>query len=130
MSARKKAAPQKSLAHAVEIQLTKRALSDLREIDRHSAREWGRKTADKYLEGIDEALNRLRVSPNLLRLEPDLIPGLYFYRVQKHFLVCDFRDKTVNVLTVIHTSMDLPARLMELEPCLIAEAQILQGRLP
>ena len=105
-----------------------RALSDLREIERYSVKEWGRKAADKYLDDIAAALDRLSENPEILHIEPDLIPGLYFYRVRKHILVCDFQGENVIVLTVIHTSMDLPARLVELEPRLVSESQILQAK--
>jgi hypothetical protein len=44
-------------------------------------------------------------------------------------LICDVRPDTVTVLTVMHTSMDVPARLAELEPRLLVEASLLRGRL-
>lgn len=105
----------------VTIALTQRALSDLREIERYSVQEWGRKAADRYLSEIETALDRLRESPAILRLEPEFSPGLWFYRVQKHVLACDWQDDHILVLTVMHTSMDLPARLQELEPRSMAE---------
>jgi toxin ParE1/3/4 len=114
---------------ALRVELTRRALADLRDIERFSVNEWGRANADEYLDGIAAALDRLREEPEILRLERDLAPGLFFYRVKKHFLVCDYQDETVIVLTVIHTSMDLPARLSELEPRLVAEARLLRSRL-
>ncbi len=88
-----------------------------------------RKTADKYLDDISAALDRLQENPEILRLEQDLAPGLYFYRVKKHFLVCDYQDGLIIVLAVIHTSMDIPARLLELEPRLAAESQLLRAKL-
>jgi toxin ParE1/3/4 len=111
------------------VELTHRALSDLRAIEQFSIKEWGRKIADKYLDDIAAALDRLRQNPEILRLEPDFAPGLYFYRVKKHFLVCDAQDDLIIVLTVIHTSMDLPARLLELEPRLAVESQLLRTKL-
>lgn len=128
MSPRKKASLKSPRSHPVRVQLTQRALSDLREIEQRSVQEWGRQTANLCLDGIAAALDRLQCNPDLLRLEPDLTPGLYFYRVKMHFLVCDLRHSLVIVLTVIHTSMDIPARLLELEPLLIAETQILHHR--
>ena len=113
----------------VSVLLTRRALADIREIDRYSTKEWGRKTAEQYLDAIQAALDRLPENPELLRLEPDFSPSLYFYRVRKHFLVCDYREKTVCVLAVIHTSMDVPARLNELEPRLAMEADYLHRKL-
>jgi len=111
------------------VELTRRALADLVEIERYSVKQWGRKTADKYLDDISAALDRLRENPEILRLEPDFAPGLFFYGVKRHFLVCDYRKETVIVLTVIHTSMDIPARLLELEPRLVAESQSLLNKL-
>jgi toxin ParE1/3/4 len=115
---------------SVEVALTRRALEDLREIERYSVKEWGNKTAQKYVNGFAEALDRIEENPKILRLEPDFGCNLYFYRMQKHFLVCDFHGKRVIVLTIIHTGMDLPSRLLDLEPRLIAEARLLQARLP
>lgn len=119
----------KKVSSGAQVHLTERALSDLNEIDRYSVKEWGRKTADQYLAEFSAALDRLRENSEILRLEPDFAPGLYFYRVKKHCLVCDYHGTTIIVLTIIHTSMDLPSRLSELEPRLIAEAVVLRSRL-
>lgn len=88
----------------------------------------GRKAANKYLDDIAAALDRLVEHPEILRLQPEFSPGLSFYRVRKHFLVCDYHNPLIIVLTVIHTSMDLPARLLELEPQLVAESQLLRTK--
>jgi toxin ParE1/3/4 len=109
--------------------LSDRAVFDLLEIERYSTEQWGRKTAEAYLSEFESALERLSHSPGLLQLEPGLSTGLYFYRVQKHVLVCDLREQLVAILTVLHTSMDLPSRLMELEPRVIAEVELLRRRL-
>ncbi|MFN0052782.1 MAG: type II toxin-antitoxin system RelE/ParE family toxin [Planctomycetales bacterium] len=114
---------------ANSVVLTQRALTDLREIERYSVNEWGRKAAEKYMSAFAAALDRLQESPEILRLELDFAPGLYFYRVNRHILVCDFQEESVLVLTVIHSSMDLPVRLQELEPRLVAEVKILRAKL-
>jgi toxin ParE1/3/4 len=111
------------------VELTHRALADLRQIERYSVEKWGRKIAAKYLDDVAAALDRLRQNPEILRLEPDFAPGLYFYRINKHVLVCDCQKHLVIVLTIIHTSMDLPSRLLELEPRLVAEIQFLHAKL-
>jgi len=109
--------------------LTERALSDLRAIEGYSVAEWGRRTADKYLDDIATALDLLASNPEVLRHELEFASNLVFYRVRKHYLVCDVRGKNVYVLTVIHTSMDIPTRLAELEPQLLAEVEFLHARL-
>ena len=113
----------------VSLVLTDRSLADLRAIESYSIREWGRKMARKYIDGIAGALDRLQENPNLLRLEPEIAPNLFFYRFKKHVLVCDVTPIALTVLTIVHTSMDLPARLLELEPRLAAEADILQNKM-
>ena len=62
-------------------------------------------------------------------MEPAFAPGLYFYRVRKHLLACDVRGDSIIVLTAIHASMEIPARLAELQPRLIAEAKLLHEKL-
>lgn len=124
-----KGRPVKRSRSKVRLALTRRAIEDLRQIERHSVKEWGRKVADEYLDDVTDALDRISQSPQLLQDDRVGIPGLSFYRIRRHVLVCDYRDNSVIVLTVIHTSMDLPARLLELESRLLTEAQILRARL-
>ena len=113
---------------SAEVRLSQRALADVAEIEDYSVRRWGRRTANRYLDDIDAALGRLAENPELLRAEPEIASGLFFYRVRMHVLVCDFDGKTIAVLTVIYTSMDLPARLLELQPQILAESQILRSK--
>jgi plasmid stabilization system protein ParE len=109
--------------------LTELALDDLHAIQQFSVKEWGRQTADQYLNQIEAALDRIQQNPNLLHLEPDILKGLSFYRVKKHLLVCDCCDDFIIVLTIVHTSMDVQSRLLELEPRLVAESQLLRAKL-
>lgn len=111
------------------IELSRRALRDLVAIEQFSVEEWGRKTTDEYLADIAAALDRLQQNPDLLRIEPDIITGVSFYRVRNHVLVCDYQRDLIIVLTVIHTSMDLRSRLLELEPRLEMESAILRKKL-
>jgi toxin ParE1/3/4 len=119
----------KRSATTAKVVLTSRAISDLTEIFDFSIEQWGKATADRYLDDLEAAIDRLASQPDLLRLEPGISSHLYFYRVRKHYLVCDFRDKSICILTVIHTSMDIPGKLVELEPRLQAEVDYLHGKL-
>ena len=85
----------------------------------------GDKVAGRYMKSLEEALQRLKEHPTLLRDIPSFSKRLAFYRVERHFLVCSLVGENVYVLTVKHGSMDLPERLGELEPQLLQEAKIL-----
>lgn len=116
-------------ARRVELLLTDRALGDLRDIERFSIENWGKRTADKYLADIELALQRVWENPDLLLQHPDVSADLRFHRVNKHWLVCDVRPDAIVVLTVIHGSMDLPNRLAVLQPTLSSEIELLHAKL-
>ena len=109
--------------------LTKRALSDLAEIEACSIAQWGRGVATQYLKGIESSLRLIGDNPGILRSLDGLPSELQFHRVNKHWLVCDVAPRSIVVLTVIHASMDVPARLAELVPQLAAEVTLLRGQL-
>ena len=85
--------------------------------------------APRYMGDFEAALQRLIENPNLLRGQPRLHDFLYFYRVNKHQLVCDKQPNAIFVLTVMHSSMDIPERLIELEPTLALEVEMLHQQL-
>ena len=105
--------------------ISRRAAQDLAEIRRVSVGQWDARVAEKYLDGIEEALNRLRENPGILRTKPLFSPHLRFYRVKRHFLVCALVENNIYLLAVRHGNLDLPNRLAELEPTLLQEADIL-----
>lgn len=109
--------------------LTQRALADIQGIYDYSVEQWGKRTAEKYLDEIEAGLDRVKAEPSLLRPEPDLHAALTFYRVNKHLLVCDMQPGSIILLTVVHASRDIPSRLAELQPTLAAEVELLHRRL-
>lgn len=118
-----------SRKRAIQLLLTQRALKDLQDILEYSVQQWGQRVADDYIGGIEAAMGRIRENPEVLRAEPTLHPWLAFYRVQKHLLVCDMQDRSIIVLTVIHATMDIPSRLADLQPQLVAEVELLGRKL-
>lgn len=109
--------------------LTQHALQDIQTIYEYSVEHWGKRAAEKYLDEIEAGLERVKSQPSLLRTEPDLHAALTFYRINKHLLVCDISSESIVVLTVVHSSMDIPTRLAELQPTLAAEVELLHRRL-
>ena len=76
------------------VRLTDRTLQDLIAIEEYSITTWGKKVAAKYMSDIESGLRRIADNPGLLREEPNLHKCPYFYRVNKHLLVCDVQAKT------------------------------------
>lgn len=111
------------------IRLTDRTLRDLVSIEAYSIETWGKKVAARYIGDFESALQRISDNPALLRSEPSLHEFLFFYRVNKHMLVCDTRPEEIIVLTVLNTSMNIPERLIELEPTLKLEVEMLHEQL-
>jgi toxin ParE1/3/4 len=105
--------------------ITARALSNFAEIRDYSSREWGTKTAERYLDDLEAGLQRILDQPNLLSDVPDIDIHLKFYRVRQHLFICDFKPGSIVVLTVVHGSMDLISRLAELQPTLASEVALL-----
>lgn len=117
------------LAAKVEVRLTNRAIRDLHGIEIYSTAQWGAQVADRYLSDLQSGIDLLRHSPDLLRSEPNISQAFSLYRVRKHCLICQRLQGIIGVLAVVHGAMDLPTRLAELQPTLIAEAQILAAEL-
>jgi len=111
------------------IQLTNRTLQDLISIEDYSIDTWGKKVAARYMDDFESALQRISDNPGLLRSEPNLHEYLYFYRVNKHLLVCDIQPTAIFVLTVLNANMDIPERLLQLEPTLNLEVEMLHEQL-
>jgi toxin ParE1/3/4 len=104
-------------------------LLDIDAIEKYSVQQWGQRVADSYLDGLNAGLQRLAESPGLLRERPGQSLRLRFYAVQRHVFVADVVGEHVYVLAVWHGSMDLAARLADLEPQLVYEAQLLHARI-
>ena len=115
--------------NSIKLLLTQRALGDVQSILDFSVEQWGKRTADKYVHEIEAGLERMKAQPDLLQPVADLNAPLKFYRINKHLLMCDVRPGSIVVLTIVHASMDIPARLAELQPTLAAEVELLHRRL-
>lgn len=111
------------------VHLTERTLQDLVSIEEYSIENWGKRVANRYLDDIEAALQRISDNPDVLREEPNFHNCLYFYRVNKHLLVCDVQRDLIFVLTILHGNMDISERLAELEPTLKLEVELLHKQL-
>lgn len=107
------------------IKLSRRATLDLADIADYSVTHWGQLVADEYLDSFDSALQMLMDHSDLLRDIPDMPGALKWYRVNQHYLICTVIEPVIYVVTIKHGSMDIPNRLLELEPTLQREVEIM-----
>jgi len=112
-----------------QVDLSRRALFDIEEIDLYTIEKWGERVAARYLADLHAGAARLGESPELLQERPDTSLRLRFYRVREHVLICDVVGDRIFVLAVRHAVMDLPRRIAELEPQLIHEAELLASQI-
>ena len=91
------------------------AESRLIEIWDYTLEKWGEKQADAYVRGLVKAIHSLAGNRRLWRKVPDkTLAGIWFARHEHHYIF--FRELsggTIGVITVLHESMDLPARIKD-----------------
>lgn len=112
------------------VHLTRRALLDIRGIESHSIKQFGKRVANEYLSKLESGIQRIAERPELLREEKSFHASLKFYRVEKNVFVCETGVKgRIIILTLLHASMDIPERLADLELNLKLEAELLLRQL-
>lgn len=108
------------MSNAWKIRLGRQAEQDYVEILRWTTKSFGEVQARTYAETISQAIQALKDGPEILgtKLRDEIEPGIWTLHVARlgrkgrHFVV--FRvggDRTIDVLRVLHDSMDLPRHL-------------------
>jgi toxin ParE1/3/4 len=119
----------KNSVDCTTVHFTERALRDLNEIEAYSIAQFGKRTATEYIDAIQAAVVLIQENPGLLRQEPAVSVSSLVYRVRKHLLICESVQGAIFILTILHGAMDVPNRLLELQPSLAQESHILSRRL-
>lgn len=109
--------------------LTDRSLKDYRAIESYSQNKWSKAVSKQYLSKLELALELVSKNPEILRSDIVGFENLSFYRVEKHFLIFFLGKKEILLLTIIHSSRDLPAVLNEMLPSLRLEVEQLEKKL-
>ena len=80
--------------------------------------KWGIDQADKYIDQMHAALSRIALDTKhpSIRVLPSM-PSVFFIRVNKHYvffkLAAEALPEKIQVLTILHESMDIPQRVAE-----------------
>jgi toxin ParE1/3/4 len=99
----------------VAASIFKAARARLIEVWAYSETTWGASQADKYVRGSVAAIERAQDKPGRWRpLRDKALPGIFYFRHEHHFVFFRRLSKgQIGVITVLHESMDLPARLRD-----------------
>ena len=95
------------------------AQSRLLEIWDYTEQTWGEKQADAYVRSLVAAVNQVQAERYRWRpLRDRSLPGVYFFRHEHHYIFFrELSDGALGVISILHESMDIPARLREDAAC-------------
>jgi toxin ParE1/3/4 len=99
----------------VAASIFKAARARLIEVWEYSETTWGAAQADKYLRAVVAAIESIQDEPRRWRPVRDkALPGIFYFRHKHHTVFFRRLSKgQIGVITVLHESMNLPARLRE-----------------
>lgn len=81
------------------------------DIYRFSQEHFGGSVAVEYMAGLDEALTRLGVFPELGRLDRSIEPAIHVFSYRSHRVYYDFDGAAISVARILHHAMNAVAQL-------------------
>lgn len=97
--------------------LTPAAESDLREIWRYTVESWGQQQAETYLMQLADAFSVLADNPLLGRERPEIANWYRSFPSGKHVVFYIIASRGIDIIGVLHSSMDVKGRLSSLGAC-------------
>ena len=91
--------------------LTKKALDDLRSIARYTEKTWGREQRNKYLSKLDSSFRMLAHEPQLGRACNEIKQGYRKHHVGRHLIFYRLVASRVEIIRILHDSMDVDSHL-------------------
>lgn len=89
------------------------AEQDLIDIWLYTFEMWGEIQADKYLDDLEQAIKLLSETPLMCREREEFTPLVRIHQHEHHLIVYDTAPNGINIIRVLHESMDVEARLDE-----------------
>lgn len=93
------------------VQLRPLAEEDLIAIWLYSYEQWGEPQADLYLEQLEPGFARIVETPLLARERVELTPAVRIFPCEQHLIVYLVIDDFVEIIRVLHQSMDVDTHL-------------------
>lgn len=95
----------------MKVILSPSALRDLQSISDYTLRNWGAEQEELYLKGVWGTLASIQASPESYRLREELIKGCRSARHEKHVIFFAVYGQTLQVIRILHGSMDFSRHL-------------------
>ncbi len=95
----------------VAYHLSPLARSDLENIWTYTREHWSRRQADTYIREMTAVFADLAQGIRLGISAEDIRPGYLKYFVGAHIIFYRRRSTSIDIIRVLHKSMDIPARL-------------------
>ncbi|GFO54776.1 plasmid stabilization protein ParE [Geomonas sp. Red276] len=94
--------------------LTKKAVTDLKDIGRYTEKKWGRDQRNRYLSMLDTCFQQLAKHPEIGKDSGYIREGYRKLVAGSHLIFYrQFSDGSVQVVRILHKSMDVESRLTE-----------------
>ena len=90
----------------MNFRLSPYALRNLEEIGFYTLENWDILQADKYLELLDEAFQRLSKNPYIGYVRNDIKQGYYSYPEGSHIIYYRIKNNFVEIMAILHEKMD------------------------
>ncbi|MCA9095962.1 MAG: type II toxin-antitoxin system RelE/ParE family toxin [Planctomycetaceae bacterium] len=87
------------------------AARDLQSISDYTLRTWGPEQEERYLKGLWDRLTAIQVEPGAFRVRDDLARGCRSARFEKHVIFFSFTDDALQVIRILHGTMDFVRHL-------------------
>ena len=100
----------RSLPNYKQLHITNPATGDLKRIAEYTERIWGAKQKEKYISHMKTCFDALCHNTNLGKVYGDIDNTLYSHVCQRHMIFYRVGVKSVNIIRVLHQSMDFTAQ--------------------
>lgn len=96
-----------------EVGISRAARADLDDIWKVGISRWGLLQAERYAQAFLDSIELLRLHPNMGPARDDLAPGLRHLLVQRHLILYRPVGDGIQIMRVLHHSMDLARHLRD-----------------
>ncbi|MGD0367053.1 MAG: type II toxin-antitoxin system RelE/ParE family toxin [Acidobacteriaceae bacterium] len=94
------------------LSLSPQARADLVDIGAYSLRTWGEARTIRYLNQLEDAMERLAGNPMLGRACDEIRPGLRRMQEGRHVIFYRRRERGIRVIRILHQNMLPESRLI------------------